>query len=75
MGNQQSSSPGASGHVSARPRRDSDGPAHVPPGVTCHVTSGRERRHSGQRDKTGPLDTASLASRLRKLSGGDQGDR
>ena len=75
MGNQQSSSPGTSGHVSARPRRDSEGPAHVPPGVTCHVSSGaRERRHSGQRDRTGPLDTASLASRLRKLSGGD-GDR
>ena len=72
MGNQQSSSP--TGHVT-RPRRDSEGPAHVPPGVTCHVSSVRERRHSGTRpDKTGPLDTASLASRLRKLSGGD-GDR
>ena len=72
MGNQTSSGTGA-GHVPARHRRDSDGPAvlppHVPPGVASHVSGARERRHSETRDKSGPLDMG--LARLRKLSGGE----
>ena len=72
MGNQPSSSPGA---PVTRHRRDSEGPAHVPPGLTCPAPGARERRHSGQmRDRTSALDSASLASRLRKLSG-SEGER
>ena len=78
MGNQASNGhhPGHGQYGHVRHRRDSDGPPILPPHVPIPAAAAivnntigrsRERRHSENQEKTGPID-----ARLRQLSGDNE---